>query len=79
MMNQYLPPYEAVVKAGVGSVMSSFNLIDYIPATANKWMMTDVLRKQWGFNGFVVTDYASIAEILQHGTAKTSRRLQNRR
>lgn len=70
MMNQYLPPYETVVKAGVGSVMSSFNLIDYIPATANKWMMTDVLRKQWGFNGFVVTDYASIAEILQHGTAK---------
>lgn len=70
MMNQYLPPYEAVVKAGVGSVMSSFNLINYIPATANKWMMTDVLRKQWGFNGFVVTDYASIAEILQHGTAK---------
>ena len=70
MMNQYLPPYEAVVKAGVGSVMSSFNLIDYTPATANKWMMTDVLRKQWGFNGFVVTDYASIAEILQHGTAK---------
>ena len=70
MMNQYLPPYEAVVKAGVGSVMSSFNLIDYIPATANKWMMTDILRKQWGFNGFVVTDYASIAEILQHGTAK---------
>lgn len=70
MMNQYLPPYEAAVKAGVGSVMSSFNLIDYIPATANKWMMTDVLRKQWGFTGFVVTDYASIAEILQHGTAK---------
>lgn len=70
MMNQYLPPYEAVVKAGVGSVMSSFNLIDYTPATANKWMMTDVLRKQWGFTGFVVTDYASIAEILQHGTAK---------
>lgn len=70
MMNQYLPPYEAVVKAGVGSVMSSFNLIDYIPATANKWMMTDVLRKQWGFKGLVVTDYASIAEILQHGTAK---------
>lgn len=70
MMNQYLPPYEAVVKAGVGSVMSSFNLIDYIPATANKWMMTDVLRKQWGFKGLLVTDYASIAEILQHGTAK---------
>ena len=62
MMNQYLPPYEAVVKAGVGSVMSSFNLIDYTPATANRWMMTDVLRNQWGFKGFVVTDYASIAD-----------------
>lgn len=70
MMNQYLPPYEAVVKAGVGSVMSSFNLIDYVPATANKWMMTDVLRNQWGFKGLLVTDYASIAEILSHGTAK---------
>lgn len=70
MFNQYLPPYEAVVKAGVGSVMSSFNLIDYVPATANKWMMTDVLRKQWGFKGLLVTDYASIAEILRHGTAK---------
>ena len=70
MFNQYLPPYETVVKAGVGSVMSSFNLIDYVPATANHWMMTDVLRNRWGFNGFVVTDYASIAEILQHHTAK---------
>ena len=70
MMNRYLPPYETVIKAGVGCVMSSFNLIDYIPATTNKWMMTDVLRKQWGFKGLLVTDYASIAEILQHGTAK---------
>lgn len=70
MFNQYLPPYEAVVKAGVGSVMSSFNLIDYTPATANHWMMTDVLRNQWGFKGLLVTDYASIAEILKHGTAK---------
>ena len=70
MFNQYLPPYEAAVKAGVASVMSSFNLIDYTPATANHWMMTDVLRNRWGFNGFVVTDYASIAEILKHGTAK---------
>ena len=69
MFNQYLPPYEAVVKAGVGSVMSSFNLIDYVPATANRWMMTDVLRNRWGFQGLLVTDYASIAEILSHGTA----------
>ena len=69
MFNQYLPPYETVVKAGVGSVMSSFNLIDYVPATANRWMMTDVLRNRWGFQGLLVTDYASIAEILSHGTA----------
>lgn len=69
MFNQYLPPYEAVVKAGVGSVMSSFNLIDYVPATANRWMMTDVLRNRWDFKGFLVTDYASIAEILKHHTA----------
>ena len=70
MMNQYLPPYEAVVKAGVGSVMSSFNLIDGVPATANRWMMNDVLRNQWGFKGLLVTDYGSIGEILNHGTAK---------
>ena len=70
MFNQYLPPYEAAVKAGVASVMSSFNLIDYVPATTNRWMMTDVLRNRWGFDGFIVTDYASITEILQHGTAK---------
>ena len=70
MFNQYLPPYKAVVDAGVGSVMSSFNLIDYVPATASHFMMTDVLRNQWKFKGFVVTDYGSIGEILQHGTAK---------
>lgn len=70
MYNQFLPPYKAVVDAGVGSVMSSFNLIDYVPATASHWMMTDVLRKQWNFQGFVVTDYGSIGEILQHGTAR---------
>ena len=50
--------------------MLSFNLIDYVPATASHWMMTDVLRKQWNFQGFVVTDYGSIGEILQHGTAR---------
>lgn len=69
MYNQYFAPYEAAVKAGVGSVMSSFNLVDYVPATANHWLLTDVLRNQWKFDGFVVTDYASIAEIIQHGTA----------
>lgn len=71
MYNQYLPPYKAAVEAGVGSVMSSFNVVDYVPATANRWLMTDLLRNEWGFCGFTVTDYASIAEILNHGTAAT--------
>ncbi|MBP5477993.1 MAG: beta-glucosidase BglX [Bacteroidaceae bacterium] len=63
MYNYYLPPYKAAVEAGVGSVMSSFNIIDYVPATANKWLLTDVLRNEWKFDGFVVTDYNSIGEI----------------
>ena len=67
MHNQFFPPYEAAAKAGAGSVMTSFNIVDYIPATANKWLIDDVLRKQWGWNGFVVTDYGSIAEITKHG------------
>lgn len=67
MFNQYFPPYQAAVEAGAGSVMSSFNIVDGIPATANKWLLTDVLRDRWGFDGFVVTDYASIAEMQQHG------------
>jgi len=67
MYNEYFPPYKAAVDAGAGSVMTSFNELDGIPATANKWLMTDVLRKQWGFNGFVVTDYTAIAELIDHG------------
>jgi len=67
MYNEYFPPYKAAVNAGAGSVMSSFNELDGIPATANKWLMTDVLRKQWGFQGFVVTDYTAIAELIDHG------------
>ena len=67
MYNEYLPPYHAAVEAGVGSVMSSFNDINGVPATANKWLMTDLLRKQWGFNGFVVTDYTAINELVEHG------------
>ena len=55
------------VEAGVGSVMASFNEVDGIPATANKWLMTDILRGQWGFNGFVVTDYTGISEMIDHG------------
>lgn len=67
MYNEYFPPYKAAVEAGVGSVMTSFNEIDGIPATANKWLMTDLLRKDWGFNGFVVTDYTAILEMVDHG------------
>ena len=67
MFNEYLPPYKAAVDAGCGSVMSSFNDVNGIPATANKFLLTDVLRKQWGFKGFVVTDYTGINELEAHG------------
>lgn len=67
MYNQYFPPYRAAVEAGVESVMTSFNLVDGQHATANPWLINDVLRKQWGFKGFVVTDYASIREMIAHG------------
>ena len=67
MYNEYLPPYKAALEAGAGSVMASFNEIDGIPATANKWLLTDLLRQEWGFNGFVVTDYTGILEMVDHG------------
>lgn len=67
MYNEYFPPYKAAIDAGVGTVMTSFNEVDGIPASANRWLMTDVLRKQWGFDGFVVTDYTAINEMVAHG------------
>ncbi|WP_281228827.1 beta-glucosidase BglX [Flavobacterium aquiphilum] len=67
MYNEYFPPYKAAIDAGAGSVMASFNEVDGIPATGNKWLMTDVLRKQWGFKGFVVTDFTGIPEMIDHG------------
>jgi beta-glucosidase len=67
MYNNYLPPYKSAVDAGAGSVMSSFNTVDYIPATGNHWLLTDVLRNQWNFKGFVVTDYTGINEMVNHG------------
>jgi beta-glucosidase len=67
MYNEYLPPYKAAIDAGAGTVMASFNEIDGIPATGNKWLLTDLLRKEWGFNGFVVTDYTGISEMIDHG------------
>lgn len=67
MYNEYFPPYKAAIDAGVGSVMSSFNEVDGIPASANHWLMTKVLREQWGFDGFVVTDFTAINEMIDHG------------
>ncbi|MBH2004369.1 MAG: beta-glucosidase BglX [Sphingobacteriia bacterium] len=67
MYNEYLPPYKAAVDAGVGSVMASFNEIDGVPATANKWLLTDLLKKQWGFKGLVVSDYTGVSEMIAHG------------
>ena len=67
MYNEYFPPYKTAVEAGAGSVMTSFNTVNGIPSTANKWLLTDVLRNQWHFNGFVVTDATAIAELRNHG------------
>ena len=67
MFNEYFPPYKAAVDAGVGSAMASFNEVDGIPATGNKWLQTDVLRNMWGFKGFVVSDYTGIPEMTEHG------------
>ena len=67
MYNEYLPPYKAAIDAGVETVMASFNEIDGIPATGNKWLLTDLLRDDWGFKGFVVTDYTGIEEMMYHG------------
>jgi beta-glucosidase len=67
MYNDYLPPYKAAFDAGAGSAMTSFNVIDAVPATGNKWLLTDLLRNQWGFDGFVVTDYTAINEMINHG------------
>jgi len=67
MFQDFLPPYKAAFDAGAGSAMSSFNLVDGIPATGNQWLMTDLLRTQWGFDGFVVTDFTANNEMIYHG------------
>jgi beta-glucosidase len=67
MYQYYLPPYKAALDAGAGSIMSSFNEIDGIPATGNRWLLTDLLRNQWKFNGLVVSDYTSLSEMSAHG------------
>jgi len=67
MYQDYLPPYKAAVDAGAGSFMSSFNTINGIPATGNHWLLTKLLRDQWGFKGFVVSDYTAVNELTNHG------------
>ena len=73
MYETYLPPYRAAVEAGVGSVMTSFNEVDGIPATGNRWLLTDLLRNEWGFGGMVVTDYTAIKEMTAHGMGDLSK------
>jgi len=67
MFNEYFAPYKAGADAGAGSFMTSFNTVDGIPATANRWLLTDVLRGMWDWNGFIVTDYTAISEMIDHG------------
>ncbi|WP_316781355.1 beta-glucosidase BglX [Pedobacter antarcticus] len=67
MYNEYLPPYKAAIDAGAETVMVSFNDINGVPATANHWLLTDLLRNQWGFKGFVVSDYTGVSELVAHG------------
>src|SRR5439155_200557 len=64
-----LPPYHAAIDAGAGSVMTSFNEIGGVPSTASPWLMTALLRREWGFKGFVVSDWTAINELLNHGVA----------
>ena len=65
----YLPPYKAAVEAGAATMMSSFNALNGVPATANPYLMDEILRKEWGFDGFVVSDYTAVMELTHHGIA----------
>ncbi|AND68854.1 beta-glucosidase [Dyella thiooxydans] len=69
LRQDYLPPYKAAVEAGAATMMSSFNALNGVPATANPYLMTDILRKEWGFDGFVVSDYTAVMELTHHGIA----------
>jgi|AGTN01.1.fsa_nt_gi Beta-glucosidase-related glycosidases len=70
LRNVYLPPYRAALEAGVGTFMASFNEINGVPATGDRWLLTDLLRDEWGFTGFVVSDYTGINELVPHGVAE---------
>lgn len=70
---EYLPGYKAAVDAGAAMVMTSFNTVEGIPATGNQWLLDDVLRKEWGFDGVIITDYAAVKELIYHGVADNDR------
>ena len=73
LFETYLPPYRAAVKAGAATVMTSFNEISGVPSSSNGWLLNGLLRKRWGFDGFVVTDYTAVNELIQHGVAEDDR------
>ncbi|MHA6790357.1 beta-glucosidase BglX [Pseudomonas bijieensis] len=73
MYQDYLPPYRAAIDAGAGGVMVALNSINGVPATANTWLMHDLLRKEWGFKGLAVSDHGAIFELIKHGVAKDGR------
>ena len=73
MYQDYLPPYRAAIDAGAGGVMVALNSINGIPATANTWLMNDLLREDWGFKGLAVSDHGAIFELIKHGVARDGR------
>ncbi len=73
MYNDYLPPYRAAIDAGAGGVMVALNSVNGVPATANTWLMNDLLRKDWGFHGIAISDHGAITELERHGVADSPR------
>ena len=69
LWNTYLPPFKAAIDAGAGNIMSAYMGLNGVPATGNHWLLTEVLRKEWGFKGFVVTDAGAAYDLLTHGFA----------